>query len=229
MISFKKVSKKYPRNRVILDSIDFDIQKGEFVYIIGPSGAGKTTILSMLIGETKPTTGKIVFEDHEIQKFSKKNIAILRRKIRMVFQDFKILFDRTVSENVMLSLYILGKKEPEARVEAEKVLKRVGLSGKENFFPVQLSAGELQRVGIARALAGGSEVLIADEPTGNLDPKNGEEIIKLLEEINQTGTTVLMTTHNASLVDRTKKRVIAIANGKIIRDTPKGKYYEGSS
>lgn len=224
MIEFKNVTKKYPGGNNALNHVSFTIHNGEFVYLIGPSGAGKTTILKLLIGEIRPSSGKIVYKEHEVQKFSKKNTAILRRKIRMVFQDFKILFDRTILENVMVSLYILGRKEKEARAEAMKVLKLVGLEDKAKYFPVQASLGELQRVAIARALAGGSEVLLADEPTGNLDPKTGEEIIKLLNEINQEGTTVIVTTHNASLVDRERKRVVEVVDGEIVRDDKEGTY-----
>lgn len=224
MIEFKNVTKKYKGGKYALEKATFTIQNGEFVYLIGPSGAGKTTILKLLIGDITPTSGKILFRNHEIQRFSKTNIAILRRKIRMVFQDFKILADRTVLENVMISLFILGRSDSEATAEAKKVLNLVGLEDKIRFFPVQLSAGELQRVAIARAMAGGSDVLLADEPTGNLDPKTGDEIIHLLNEINEEGTTVIITTHNASLVNRAKKRVIEVVDGKIVRDDKEGSY-----
>lgn len=224
MIEFKNVTKKYPGGKYALNKISFSIQKGEFVYLIGPSGAGKTTLLRLLIAENKPTSGKIFFNNHEIHSFSKGNVARLRRKIRMVFQDFKILFDRTILENVMLSLYIIGRNGQEAESEAKKVLQLVGLADRFNAFPVQVSAGELQRVAIARALAGGSEVLIADEPTGNLDPLTGEEIMNLLDTINREGTTVIVTTHNANYVNERKKRVIAIKNGEIVRDDAKGGY-----
>jgi cell division transport system ATP-binding protein len=224
MIEFKNVVKKYPGGRYALNKVNFSVEKGEFIYIIGPSGAGKTTILRLLIAESIPTSGKIVFNGHEIQKFSKLNIAKLRRKIRMVFQDFKILNDRTILENVLLSLYIIGRKGKEAEVEAKKVLKMVGLEDRYNAFPVEVSAGELQRVAIARALSGGSEVLLADEPTGNLDPKTGEEIMALLETINKEGTTVIVTTHNASFVNERKKRVIEVINGQITRDDKEGGY-----
>lgn len=207
-----------------MNKVSFRIDPGEFVYLIGRSGAGKTTLLKLLIGEVKPTSGSIVFRDHQVQKFSKGNISRLRRKIRMVFQDFKVLFDRTILENVLLSLYITGKRGQEATSEAKKALKLVGLEGKEYYFPVQVSAGELQRVAIARALAGESEVLLADEPTGNLDPKTGDAILHLLEEINSQGTTVVVTTHNAHIVDQSKKRVITVENGEIKSDKKEGMY-----
>ncbi len=192
--------------------------------MIGPSGAGKTSILRLLMAESKPTSGKIIFNGHEIQNFSKSNVARLRRKIRMVFQDFKMLYDRTILENVMLSLYIIGRRGREAETEAKKVLKLVGLEDRYNAFPIQVSAGELQRVAIARALAGGSEVLLADEPTGNLDPKTGIEIMDLLEAINKEGTTVIVTTHNASYVNERRKRVIEMRSGEIVRDVQEGGY-----
>lgn len=224
MIEFKNVTKKYPGGRYALNKVNFQVERGEFIYVIGQSGAGKTTILRLLIAESKPTTGKIVFNGHEIQNFSKGNIAKLRRKIRMVFQDFKVLYDRTILENVMLSLYIIGRSGKEAEAEAKKVLKMVGLEDRITAFPIELSAGELQRVAIARALAGGSEVLLADEPTGNLDPKTGEEIMALLETINREGTTVIVTTHNVAFVNERKKRVMEVANGEIIRDDKEGGY-----
>lgn len=228
MIEFKNITKKYPRGKFALNKISFSIEKGEFVFLIGPSGAGKTTLLKLLILENMPSGGKIVYNGHEIQKFRRGNIARLRRKIRMVFQDFKILYDRTVLENVLLSLFIIGKQGKTAESEARKVLKLVGIEDKANAFPVQISAGELQRVAIARALAGGSEVLVADEPTGNLDPRTGEEIITLLEKINETGTTVVVTTHNASLVDTHRRRVIELRDGEIVRDVAKGTYHASS-
>lgn len=224
MIEFKNVIKKYPGGRYALNKVNFSVERGEFIYLIGQSGAGKTTILRLLIAESKPSSGKIIFNGHEIQNFTKGNIAKLRRKIRMVFQDFKILYDRTILENVMLSLYIIGRMGKEAESEAKKVLKMVGLEDRITAFPVELSAGELQRVAIARALAGGSEVLLADEPTGNLDPKTGEGIMSLLETINREGTTVIVTTHNAALVNERKKRVMEVKNGEIIRDDREGGY-----
>lgn len=224
MLEFKNVTKRYPGNTTILEKINFVIEPGEFVYLIGPSGAGKTTILKLLIGESKPSAGKILYRNHHVQKFSRRQIAFLRREVRIVFQDFKVLFDRTVLENVMLSLYILGKSEKEAITEARKALKLVSLDEKRNMFPVQISAGELQRVSIARAIAGESKVLLADEPTGNLDPDTGDDIITLLEEINSTGTTVIVTTHNEHLVNKAKKRVIEVKDGKIARDEKKGGY-----
>jgi len=224
MITFQNVSKKFAGGVAALVKVSFSVEPGEFVFLIGPSGAGKTTLLKLLIGETRASSGKIIFNDRDITKSSKKEIARLRRKIRMVFQDFKILHDRTVLENVLLALNILGKKGKDAENEAKKILKLVGLEEKYNFFPMQISAGELQRVSIARALAGEPKVLLADEPTGNLDPATGKEILKLLSEINADGTTVMVTTHNAQFVDQTKKRVIALDKGELKRDVKEGTY-----
>ena len=224
MITFQNVSKKFAGGVAALVKVSFSVEPGEFVFLIGPSGAGKTTLLKLLIGETRASSGKIIFNDRDITKSSKKEIAKLRRKIRMVFQDFKILHDRTVLENVLLALNILGKKGKDAENEAKKILKLVGLEEKYNFFPMQISAGELQRVSIARALAGEPKVLLADEPTGNLDPATGKEILKLLSEINADGTTVMVTTHNAQFVDQTKKRVIALDKGELKRDVKEGTY-----
>lgn len=224
MIKFQKVSKKFPDGSEALSKVKLEIEKGEFVFLVGPSGAGKTTLLKLLISEFKPSRGQILVEEEEINKLKGASIAKLRRKVRMVFQDFKVLFDRTVLENVILALHILGRKGKEAEAEAKKTLKLVGLENKYNFFPVQISTGELQRVSIARALAGGPSIILADEPTGNLDPETGEGIIKLLEEINREGTTVIVATHNASLVDKMKKRVVVLEKGKIVRDEEEGKY-----
>lgn len=224
MIVFQNVTKKFGKLNEALKKISFSIDKGEFIFLIGPSGAGKTTLLKLLLGDLKSSGGKILIDGQEISKLQGIKIARLRRKIRMIFQDFKILFDRTILENVSLSLHILGVKSKEAESEAYKMLKLVGLDGRENYFPIQISAGELQRVAIARALAGSPIILLADEPTGNLDPKTGGEILDLLEKINKEGTTVIVATHNASLVDSRKKRIIALFKGEIKRDEKEGKY-----
>lgn len=227
MIKFQNVTKKFGSSNEALHKIKLEIAKGEFLYLIGPSGAGKTTLLRLLLGDNKPSAGKVLIDDQEINNLRGSKIAQLRRKIRMIFQDFKVLFDRTVLENVVLSLNILGRSGKESESEAKKVLKMVGLAGKEDFFPIQLSAGELQRVSIARALTGGPTVLLADEPTGNLDPRTANEIINLLEKINkEAGTTVVVATHNSYLVDTRKKRVVALNKGEIVRDEKEGKYSE---
>jgi len=224
MIVLKKVNKQFPDGTLALDSISFQLDDGEFVFIIGPSGAGKTTIMKLLRRQYLPSSGTVVVGDKNIAEIVKEDIPSLRREVAMCFQDFKLLNDRTVAENVGLALEITQMAEEEISQKVTTTLNKVGLKGKEEFFPVQLSGGELQRVGIARAIIGNPKVLLADEPTGNLDPDSGFEILKLFKEINLSGTTVLVATHNAELVDKFKERVIALDNGKIVSDEKKGKY-----
>lgn len=224
MILFDNVTKKYGKQFLALEKISLKVEQGEFVFLVGPSGAGKTTMLRLLTAEILPTSGAVFVDDWEVNKLPIKKIAYLRRKIGFVFQDFKLLIDRTVGENIALALEILGKSKKEIEIRVEQVLKIVHLSGKDNFFPSQLSLGELQRVAIGRAIAGEAKVLLADEPTGNLDPKTSWEILKIINTINKNGTTVIMATHNVDVVDSMKKRVIVLAKGKIIRDQEKSKY-----
>lgn len=224
MIKFEKVSKKYKEGTLALDDISFFINKGEFVFLIGPSGAGKTTVFRLLLAEIKPTKGKIFISGEDINHLAKKNISLLRRQIGAAFQDFKLLFDRTVFENVSLTLEILGKKQEEIKKRVEEVLFLVGLKDKGNVFPVQLSGGEFQRAVIARAIAAQPKILFADEPTGNLDHKTSLQIVDLLKQVNKGGTTVIMATHNIEIVDLLKQRVIHLDKGKIIKDQQKGKY-----
>lgn len=224
MIYFDKVSKKFGQE-IALDNISFTIKKGEFVFLVGPSGAGKTTLLRLLIKDLLPDSGSIKLGDLDIVNLHKSKLPALRRKIGYVFQDFKILSDRTIYENVAVTLQILGKNEEEIKKRVKETLGLVGLSGKEEKFPTQLSAGELQRVSIARAIIGGSKILLADEPTGNLDPKTGWDILKILNQINKKGTTVIMATHDFDIVNSMDKRVIKIDKGKMVRDQQKGKYH----
>lgn len=224
MIVLKKVNKQFPDGTLALENISFQLDDGEFVFIIGPSGAGKTTIMKLLRRQYLPTSGTVVVGDKNIAEIEKSDIPSLRRQVAMCFQDFKLLNDRTVAENVGLALEITEMAEEEISQKVTATLNKVGLKGKEDFFPIQLSGGELQRVGIARALIGKPKVLLADEPTGNLDPDSGFEILKLFKEINLSGTTVLVATHNAELVDKFKERVIALKDGKIVSDEKKGKY-----
>ena len=224
MIVLKKVNKQFPDGTLALENISFQLDDGEFVFIIGPSGAGKTTIMKLLRRQYLPSSGTVVVGDKNIADIVKEDIPSLRREVAMCFQDFKLLNDRTVAENVGLALEITQMPEEEIADKVTTTLNKVGLKGKEEFFPVQLSGGELQRVGIARALIGKPKVLLADEPTGNLDPDSGFEILKLFKEINLSGTTVLVATHNAELVDKFKERVIALKDGKIVSDEKKGKY-----
>ena len=223
MLTFSKVSKKFSTSTA-LEEISFTVDKGDFVFIVGPSGAGKTTILKLIINSLAPSAGKITFEGKDITKLSSSKIPYLRRKIGMIFQDLKVLNDRTINENIAVALEILGKNEQEIRKETDSTLNLVGLPNKGEYFPSQLSAGELQRVAIARAIIGNPKMLLADEPTGNLDPKIGWDILKLLSSINKKGTTVIMATHNADIVNSMNKRVIRLKNGKMIKDEKKGKY-----
>lgn len=223
MLRFNKISKKFANHWALTD-ITFEIGKGEFVFLVGPSGAGKTTVLRLIIKDILPTHGSIKLNDIDIISLPPSRLPILRRKIGMVFQDFKILFDRTVFENVAVALEILGKHNREIRERVKEVLEQVGLSDKENLFPVQLSAGELQRTAIARAIAPSPNILLADEPTGNLDPKIGWDILDVLGRINRSGTTILMATHNVDIVNSLDKRVIRLKNGKVLKDEKKGRY-----
>ena len=223
MITISNVSKKFPDGTVALDDINLEISDGEFVFLVGPSGSGKTTILRLLLQSLKPTSGKITIDEHDLIKISGKRTVQLRRKIGVVFQDLKLLYDRSVLENVELSLWVLGKTGKEVESEAKEKLELVGLEKKAEFFPAQLSGGELQRAAIARALAGEPKYLFADEPTGNVDDENAWKIVKILDKINQSGTTVIMATHNGEIVNSQNKRVVRLEKGKIISDK-KGKY-----
>lgn len=224
MIVFQKVTKVFPDGSQALDEVSFQVESQEFVFFIGPSGAGKTTVMKLLRREIVPSEGVILIKDKDLSEMEAEEVPDLRRQVAMCFQDFKLLNDRTVFENIALSLEIAGVGESEIETRVAEVLTQVGLKKKGSFFPVQLSGGELQRVGIARAIVGKPEILIADEPTGNLDPKSALKILKLFKEINLSGTTVLVATHNASLVDKFKERVIALDKGKIVVDRKKGKY-----
>lgn len=226
MILFNNVTKEYKNHKVTraLDNVSFEIKEGEFVFIVGPSGSGKSTIVRMLIREEVPTFGKIFFNDIEITKLKRKGLPILRREIGVVFQDYKLLPHKTVGENVDFILEVAGKKRQEISQITTSILDLVGLTDQINNFPNQLSGGEMQRVAIARALANDPQVLIADEPTGNLDPENAWDVTQLLNKINGWGTTVIMATHEKVVVDSMKRRVIELENGRIVRDEGKGNY-----
>ena len=217
-ISFDQVTKTYGDKTQALTDTSFKVESGEFVFLVGPSGAGKTTILRLLIHDLVPTNGTILLDKLNIATLLKAKIPELRRQVAMVFQDFKVLFDRTVGENVAIALEILGKPPNEITKKVKEVLQLVDLTDKINQFPVQLSAGELQRIAIARSIVGGPKVLLADEPTGNLDPTTSWEILKILREINKLGTTVIMATHNVDIVNSMRKRVISIKKSKIIQN-----------
>lgn len=225
MIKFEAVTKKYPNGQIALEDINLEIKDGEFVFIVGPSGAGKSTLLKLITREILPTSGKIFFNDENILALPEKAIPRLRRKIGTVFQDFKLLLSRTVFENVAIPLEVISQKDPTIEKEVSEVLEKVGILEKANYFPVQLSGGEVQRTAIARAMVVKPEVLLADEPTGDLDPKTAQEVIGLLDQLNKKDkTTVVMATHNVSIVDHFKKRVVALQEGKMVKDIKEGKY-----
>lgn len=218
MINLQSVTKKFGAGDVALEDISFIIDPGEFVFLVGPSGSGKTTLFRLLIREIVPTTGTIHIGEWDIVNLPSKRVPHLRKKIGVVFQDLKLLRDRTIFENVYFPLEVAGFNERQARKRVEEILEQVGIMQHRDKFPVQLSGGELQRAAIARALAFSPEILLADEPTGNLDRKTTWEIVKLLQDINEAGTTILMATHDDDIVNNVAKRVIELEKGKVIRD-----------
>lgn len=224
MIEFINVTKNYEHGVNALEDISVNIEKGEFVFLVGPSGSGKSTFLKLMIKEEELTSGKILIDGKDITKLKSKEIPFLRRKIGFVFQDFRLLYDRTVRENIEFALRVIGASEKEISVQLKNVLELVGLSGKEDFYPNQLSGGEQQRIALARALATKPPIIIADEPTGNLDPNTADDIFKTLLEINSRGTTVLVVTHAKEIVNNLNKRVIALNHGKIVKDDQRGGY-----
>lgn len=224
MIHFDKVSKVYPDSSVALEDISFSIEPKEFVSIVGHSGAGKTTLLKMFLAEEKPSKGKVYFESTDISTLKKHQINDFRRKVGVVFQDFRLLAHKNVYENIAFAMEAAGRTDEEIEADVPHVLELVDLSKKIWNFPGELSGGEKQRVSIARAIVNQPDVIIADEPTGNLDPLNTYEIVQILKKINDLGTTVILTTHNKGVIDSLKKRVITMENGRIIRDDKEGKY-----
>ena len=214
IIHFKDVTKKFG-TLIALNNISFDVKKGEFIFITGPSGAGKTTILKLILGELTPDNGEVVVDGLNVSGLVSKDIPLFRQKIGTIFQDFKVLSERTIGENVSVALAVIGLPEAEWKGRVEHVLKLAGLSRQINLFPSQLSGGELQRVSLARALAVNPKILLADEPTGNLDWETSDNLMDLFEKINKEGKTVVMATHNMEIVKKYKKRVINIVGGTI--------------
>lgn len=214
IIKFKNVTKRFGA-LTALDNVSFEIEKGEFVFITGPSGAGKTTILKLILGEMFPDSGEVVVEGLDVRNLKNKDLPYFRQKIGVVFQDFKVLPERTVSENVEVALAVIGLPESEWPERMKHVLKLVGLTRQENLFPSQLSGGELQRVSLARALVVNPKILLADEPTGNLDWDTSDVVMDLFEKINKEGKTVVMATHNQEIIKKLKRRIIHIVGGII--------------
>ena len=225
MIRFENVTKVYPKtDRPALDNVSIDIEKGEFVFLVGLSGSGKSTFLRLVLREEKPTSGKIHVAGKDLGSLSNWKVPELRRQVGTVFQDFRLLPNKTVAENVAFTLHVLGFSKKEIAREVPEVLELVGLEDKSDRKPGELSGGEQQRVAIARAYVSNPAILIADEPTGNLDPATSVGIMKLLDRINREGTTVVMATHDAGIVDQMRKRVIELDKGQVIRDQARGVY-----
>ncbi|MDX6368487.1 MAG: cell division transport system ATP-binding protein [Nocardioidaceae bacterium] len=225
MIRFEKVTKAYPGgSHPALDNVSIDIEKGEFVFLVGASGSGKSTALRLVLRETRSSQGRIYVAGKEINRLAAWKVPRLRRQIGTVFQDFRLLPNKTVTENVAFALQVIGKSRSEINKVVPETLEMVGLEGKGHRMPDELSGGEQQRVAIARAFVNRPMILIADEPTGNLDPGTSVGIMKLLDRINRTGTTVVMATHDVSIVDQMRKRVIELENGHVVRDESRGVY-----
>ncbi|GKW45128.1 cell division ATP-binding protein FtsE [Planococcus sp. NCCP-2050] len=228
MIQMRNVYKKYPNGIVALNGMNVEIDQGEFVYVVGPSGAGKSTFIKMMYREERPTSGQMFVDGIDIATLKNSKVPLLRRQIGVVFQDFKLLPKLNVYENVAFALEVIEEKPEEIRKRVLKVLDLVGLKHKARMFPTELSGGEQQRVSIARSIVNKPKVVIADEPTGNLDPETSWDIMRLFEQINKSGTTILMATHNREIVNSMRHRVIAIEGGLIVRDVAGGDYgYEG--
>lgn len=224
MIKFNGVSKEYKNGVKALSNINLHIKKGEFVYLVGSSGAGKSTLIKLLLKEEEPTSGRIFLKDNEITKVKNRRIPYIRRDIGVVFQDFRLLPNKTVYENVAFAMEILGTPPKDIRRKVPMILSMVDLSRKASSYPEQLSGGEQQRVSIARAIVNNPPVLIADEPTGNLDPETALEIMSALMDINARGTTIIMATHAREIVNSMRKRVLALENGVLTRDEERGGY-----
>lgn len=224
MIYYDRVSKIYPGDSVALQDVSFTIEPGEFISIVGHSGAGKTTLLKMLLAEEQPTSGSVFFESIDIHNINKKQMNAIRRKMGTVFQDFRLLPQKNAYENIAFAMEAAGRSEEEIHSDVPHVLELVDLGDKMWNFPGELSGGERQRVAIARAIVNQPDIIIADEPTGNLDPINTYDVVQILKRINDLGTTIILTTHNKGVVDSVGKRVITMDRGKVVRDDREGKY-----
>lgn len=222
MIKFENVTKEYEHGVVALDNFSAEIEDGEFVFLVGATGSGKSTFLKLLIKEELPTSGEITLNDKMLSKLKEKEIPYIRRKIGCVYQDFRLLYDKTVYENIVFALRVVEASDREIKNQVPLVIEQVGLTGRENSYPNQLSGGEQQRIGLARAMVTKPPIIIADEPTGNLDDATAEGIMKILYEINKSGTTIIMITHDRDIVARSSKRVITLNRGKIVSDTKGG-------
>ena len=225
MILFDRVSKIYPDGSVAIDEVNLEIEPKEFVSIVGPSGAGKTTLLKLFLAEEKPSQGRVFYNEVDVHTLDKQKINDFRRNVGMVFQDFRLLPNKTVYENIAFTMEASGRTDEEIEQDVPHALELVDLLPKIWNFPHELSGGEKQRVAIARALVNEPEIIIADEPTGNLDPANTYDVVQILRKINDLGTTVILTTHNKGIIDSLGKRVIAMDKGKVVRDDKSGKYF----
>ncbi len=226
VISFQHVWKRYPNGTEALRDIDLNVAEGDFVFLVGPSGAGKSTLIRLLIREERPTRGKIFVHGQELGRMKRWRLPHYRRQVGTVFQDFKLLPQMTVFENVAFALRVLGEPGSLIRARASEALQTVGLAGKESKYPRELSGGEQQRVAIARALVHAPSLIVADEPTGNLDPATAWEIMQLFLKINNHGATIVMATHNRDIVDLLRRRVVVIEGGQVVRDDRAGRYHE---
>ena len=224
MIQMREVSKTYDTGVVALDHVNVDIKKGEFVFVVGPSGAGKSTFIKMLFREELPTKGKLLVNGHDVVHMERSEVPYLRRELGVIFQDYRLLPDKTVFENVAFAMQVIEAPRRTMQRSVNSVLDVVGLRDKYRSFPSQLSGGEQQRVAIARAIVNNPSIVIADEPTGNLDPETSWDIMDIFKRINKAGTTIVMATHDRNIVDTMKKRVIAIEDGRIVRDQMRGGY-----